>query len=93
MQVLYFGDQSVDPLNSIEDLLRESKTSLILPQCLHSALEALHLATSTLAPSTKSLFLGRDFSQLVEHIRVKEIRHAAVSSVIHCVAQLGWTIL
>ena len=93
IQVLYFGDQSVEPYDSIVDLLGQNRASNALPQFLRSAFEALQSAISALPPTEKSLFIGRDFAQLVEHVRVNGIRHAAVSSVLSCVAQLGWTIL
>ncbi len=93
MQVLYFGDQSVEPYDSILDLLKETRASNALPQFLRSAFEALQSAISPLLPIDKSLFVGRDFAQLVDHVRVNKISHAAVSSVFSCVAQLGWTVL
>lgn len=91
IQVLYFGDQSVEPYDSITDLIRENQDSKTLAQFLLSAFEALQSEISALPLDEKSLFSGRDFAHLVEHVRVNKIRHAAVSSVLCCVAQLGWT--
>ena len=91
IQVLYFGDQSIEPYNSIEDLLKEARVSNVLPQFLRVTFAALQGAVSALPPADRSLFLGRDFAQLVQHVRSNKIRHAAVSSVLSCVAQLGWT--
>ena len=93
IQLLYFGDQSIQPLNSLEDLLRETRTSNTLPQFLCSAFGALQNAVSALSPTDRSLFIGRDFGQVVQHVRAAGIRHAAVSSVLSCVTQLGWAIL
>lgn len=93
VQVLYFGDQSVEPYDSITDLIRETRASNLLAQFLQSAFEALQGAISALPPAEKSLFFGRDFAQLVEHVRANGIRHAAVSTVLSCVAQLGWTVV
>ena len=93
IHVLHFGDQTVEPYGSIEDLFREAKASTILPQLLRSCFDALQKSISALPHADRSLFAGRDFAQLAEHVRVKGIRHAAVSGVLNCVAQLGWTIL
>ena len=93
LQVLYFGDQSIEPHDSIADLLGESQSSNAVPRFLQSAYEALQSAISGLLPVNKSLFVGRDFTEILEHVRVNGIRHAAVSSVLSCVAQLGWTVL
>ena len=93
VQVLYFGDQSAEPYDSTADLLGESRASDLLSRFLQSAFEALQGVILALPPAEKSLFLGRDFTQLVEHVRANRICHAAVSTVLSCVAQLGWTVL
>lgn len=93
IQVLYFGDQSIEPYDSVTDLLGESRASIALPEFLRSAFETLQSAIPTLLSADKSLFTGRDFDQIVEHVQANGIRHAAVSSFLSCVAQLGWTIL
>ena len=93
IHVLYLGDQSVEPYNSLEDLFTEAKASILVSELLRSAFDALQEETSSLPPADRSLFVGRDFAELVEYVRAKVIRHAAVSSVLHCVAQLGWTLL
>lgn len=93
IQVLCFGDQSIEPYDSIVDLLGETRTSNALPQFLRSAFEALQKAIPALPPAEQSLFLGRDFAQLVDHVRVNGIRHAAVSTIFSCIAQLGWTVV
>ena len=93
IQVFYFGDQSVEPCNSIEDLLKEVGTSNILAQFLQITFDALESAVLALSPSGRSLFVGRDVAQLVRHVRSNGIRHTAVSSVLSCIAQLGWTVL
>ena len=93
IQVFYFGDQSVEPYDSIADLLREARASSILSLFLQSTFEALQCAILPLPPTEKSLFLGRDFAQLVDRVRVNGICHTAVSTVLSCVTQLGWTVL
>ncbi|KAL8785194.1 MAG: hypothetical protein Q9195_008727 [Heterodermia aff. obscurata] len=79
IQVFYFGDQSMEPYDSVADLLRETQASIALPEFLCSAFDTLQSAISALLPAEQSLFTGRDFGQILEYVRVNEIRHTAVS--------------
>ncbi|KAJ2977077.1 hypothetical protein NUW58_g7919 [Xylaria curta] len=91
--VFYFGDQSVEPHGSLVDLIREIQSSDLLGAFLRSCFDALLSALAFLPPEQRHLFQGRDFAQLVDHVQAHEIRHAAVNSVLSCVAQLGWLVI
>lgn len=93
IQVLFFGDHSVEPYDSIIDLFREIQNSKTLAEFLLSGFEALQSETSALPLAEKSLFTYKDFAHFVEHVQVNKIQHAAISSVLSCVAQLGWTLV
>ncbi|KAI0974689.1 hypothetical protein F4678DRAFT_485714 [Xylaria arbuscula] len=91
--VFFFGDQSVEPYVSLIDLTREIQGSELLGTFLRSCFDALLSAIAILPPAYKRLFQGRDFAQLVDHVRAHDIRHVAVTSVLSCVAQLGWLVV
>jgi hypothetical protein len=91
--VFYFGDQSTEPYNSLTDLLCESQNSDLLGTFLRSCYDALLSAIAVLPPEHRQLFQGRDFAQLVDHVQAREIRHAAVTSVLSCVTQIGWLVM
>lgn len=91
--VFYFGDQSVEPYVSLIDLIRETQNSHLLGPFLRSCFDALLSAIALLPPGHRQLFQGRDFAQLVDHVQTHEIRHAAITSVLSCVAQLGWFVV
>ncbi|KAI0877071.1 hypothetical protein GGS24DRAFT_512251 [Hypoxylon argillaceum] len=91
--VFYFGDQSVEPHVSLIDLVREIPNSNLLGAFLRSSFDELLSAVASLSPKHRQLFQGRDFAQLADHVQVHEIRHAAISSVLSCVAQLGWLLI
>ncbi|KAI1130878.1 hypothetical protein F5Y10DRAFT_288595 [Nemania abortiva] len=91
--VFYFGDQSVEPYDSLVDLVREIQNLDLLGPFLHSCFDALLSALTSLSLEHRRLFQGRDFAQLIDHVQNHEIRHAAVTSVLSCVAQLGWLII
>ncbi|KAI1377814.1 hypothetical protein F4677DRAFT_413633 [Hypoxylon crocopeplum] len=91
--VFYFGDQSTEPYVSLIDLIREIHNSDLLGTFLRSCFDALLSAITFLPPEHRRPFQGRDFAQLVDHVQTHEIRHAAITSVLSCVAQLGWLVI
>ncbi|KAI1292422.1 hypothetical protein F5Y03DRAFT_375883 [Xylaria venustula] len=91
--VFFFGDQSVEPHVSLIDLTREVQGSQLLGTFLRSCFDTLQSGISCLPPAEKHLFQGRNFAQLVDHVRAYDIRHAAVASVLSCVTQLGWLVV
>ncbi|KAI0433456.1 hypothetical protein F5Y09DRAFT_298970 [Xylaria sp. FL1042] len=91
--VFFFGDQSVEPYDSLIDLTREIHTSSLLGTFLRSCFDALLSTIALLPPEHRQLFQGRDFAQLVDHVRINEVRHAAINSVLSCVTQLGWLLI
>ncbi|KAI8635444.1 hypothetical protein F5Y19DRAFT_407791 [Xylariaceae sp. FL1651] len=91
--VFYFGDQSVEPYVSLIDLIREIQKSGLLGTFLRFCFDALLSDIALLSPEHRQLFQGRDFAQLVDHVQANDIRHAAVTSVLSCVAQLGWLVI
>ncbi|KAF2877122.1 hypothetical protein BDV95DRAFT_644000 [Massariosphaeria phaeospora] len=93
IDVLYYGDQSVEPFVSIEELVGESQKSELLDRFLHSVFKALTLEVASLPSPEKDLFSGSSFGALATLIRSKKTQNVAVSTVFSCVAQLGWTIV
>ncbi|XXH01795.1 hypothetical protein Hte_008156 [Hypoxylon texense] len=91
--VFFFGDQSAEPYDSLVDLIGEVQNSNLLATFLRSSFDALLSHIAFLDPEHRKLFQGRDFTQLVDHVKAHEIRHAAVTSVLSCVAQLGWLVI
>lgn len=93
LELLYYGDQSVQPLDSIEDLAAESQRSVLLTVFLSSAYTKLSLHVSQFPDNEKILFNETGFGPLARSIRKTKARHVTMSTVLSCVAQLGWTIL
>jgi len=93
LELLYYGDQSVEPLDSIEELVAESQNSVLLTEFLCSAYKKLTLNVSKLTHNERALFKETNFGALAQSIRKTEAHHVATSTVLSCVAQLGWTIL
>lgn len=93
IQVLYFGDQTIEPYDSVKDLLKEIGTSETLSRFLQVSFDALQRTLLSSPPTTRNLFPGRDFAELIHNVKAHGRRHAAVSSFFSCVAQLGWTLL
>lgn len=93
INVFYFGDQSAEPCVSLLDLVREAQNSDLLDTFLRSSFKELQSGITLLPPAEKTLFQGRDFAQLAEHVQSHEIRHVAVASVLSCMTQLGWLIV
>ncbi|KAK5630376.1 hypothetical protein RRF57_006091 [Xylaria bambusicola] len=91
--IFYFGDQSVEPYDSLIDLICQIPNSGLLGTFLHSCFGALQSAVACLSPEHRHLFQGRDFAQLVDHVQVHEICDAAIASVLSCVGQLGWLLI
>ena len=93
VEVFYFGDQSVEPFESIEELANESKNSRLLTEYLQTTFEALTLEVSKLTRTERSLFQACGFMELASFARKQQRRHVAISTVLSCVAQLGWTVV
>ena len=93
LELLYYGDQSVDSLESIEELVAQSQNSVLLTQFLSSAYKQLTLHALGLPHKEKILFVETGFGALVRSIRKSNASHVITSTVLGCVAQLGWTIL
>ncbi|KAJ3578716.1 hypothetical protein NPX13_g1854 [Xylaria arbuscula] len=91
--VFYFGDQSVEPYDSLIDLIRQIPGSLLLDTFLCSCFDALSSAVTSLPPRYKKLFQGRNFAQLVDHVQARGVRDATITSVLSIVAQLGWLVI
>ncbi|KAJ8133084.1 hypothetical protein O1611_g542 [Lasiodiplodia mahajangana] len=89
VNVFYFGDQSVEPYDSLIDLIREIQNSDLLGPFLRSCFDTLLSAVAALSPEQRRFFHGRDFAQLAEYAQAHSIHHAAITSVLSCVAQLG----
>jgi hypothetical protein len=93
LELLYYGDQSVDPVDSIEELVAESQNSTQLTEFLYTAYKKLTTQIAKLSHNERSLFMETSFGALVQSIRKTKAHHVATSTVLSCVAQLGWTIL
>ena len=92
VELLYYGDQSVEPLDSIEELVAESQNSALLTEFLCSAFKKLTLHISKFPHNERALFKETNFGTLAQSIRKNRTHHVATSTVLSCVAQLGWTI-
>jgi hypothetical protein len=93
LEILYYGDQSVEPLDSIEELVAESQNSVLLTEFLCSAHKKLTLHISKFPHNERTLFKETSFGAIAQSIRKSRAHHVATSTVLSCVAQLGWTIL
>ena len=80
----------MDPLASLTDLLNEAHGSTLVSAFLKSAFTALRAGIVCLPSSERELFSGRDFGELLENFRNKKTKHAAITTVLSCVSQLGW---
>ena len=90
LNVLYFGDQSVQAHDSIKALYIKAKQSVVLAEFLRSSHQALATALLDSSGPEKAVFEGKDFLELCTLNRQTCARNAAVSTVLSCVAQLGW---
>lgn len=93
LQIVYYGDQSVEAFESIEQLVIESQNSELLTEFLRSTFRALATGITALSCAERALFAGNSFDELARAIRKNGNRHVATSTVLSCVAQLGWTVL
>ena len=93
LNLLCFGDQSVQAHESIKTLCAKTRESVILAEFLRSSHQALMAAVSDLTALEKAAFASRDFVELCTLDRRKGARNAAVSSVLSCVAQIGWALV
>ncbi|KAI0509542.1 hypothetical protein F5B22DRAFT_325952 [Xylaria bambusicola] len=91
--IFFFGDQSVEPYDSLIDLIHEIPNSDLLGTFLRSCFDALQASGTCLPLEHRCLFQGRDFAQLVDHVQALGVRDAAIASVLSCVAQLGWLLI
>ena len=93
-EVLYYGDQTVEPFESVHDLIAETKNSEILSDFLHNAFSQLILEVSNLPCAEKDLFASvRDFGELARAVQNSQVNHVIITTALSCVAQLGWTFM
>jgi len=93
-EVLYYGDQTIEPFESVQDLIAETKNSEILSEFLHNAFSQLSLEVSYLPCAEKDLFTSvRDFGELARAVQSSGVNHVITLTVLSCVAQLGWTFM
>jgi hypothetical protein len=88
MDVLLFGDQTVDPKQFLTKVLRRKGCPLLV-----SFLEQVHVALQdeiSSLPSTtrKSLPAFSNIAELVERYYAAEEHHPAIESTLTCLAQL-----
>jgi hypothetical protein len=93
LDLMYFGDQSVEPFESILQLVTESRNSFALGQFLHSSFAALKRNLVQLLPVEQELFRADTFETLARSVQRSKACNAATTTVLSCVAQLGWAIL
>lgn len=93
--LLLFGDQAVKPHPSVRALYRRAKRSLFLSNFLRSSADALRAAVARLGNEDRRRFgtfdTLLDLSEIHSDVRDENgVNDAAVSTVLLCVAQLGW---
>lgn len=92
LDIFYFGDQSVEPCDSVLQLVAESRGSPSLTQFLVSSFSRLRSRVTQFYPSEQEIFRADSFEALAQSRRDRKSPHVAVITVLGCVAQLGWAI-
>lgn len=93
LEVFYFGDQSVEAHESLHALLAEAPSSCLLEQFLSTSLSQLQRAATKLPRDERLSIQCGGFEELSTRAQSKVFKSATVSSILSCVAQLGWAIL
>jgi hypothetical protein len=93
LELFYFGDQSVEPFESLLQLFAECQNSATLDEFLRSSFVRLRAHIAQLHPIEQELFRADTFEALARSIQNAKVCHPATMTVLICVAQLGWAIL
>ena len=86
--IVLFGDQTVDPCPIIKQLYRQSRDSLTLQALFRQSYDAVRREIATSEYSDRTLFPSFDSIQGLAE-KQTERHNEAVSTVLHCIAQLG----
>ena len=90
INLVLFGDQTVEKLSSIQSLVRNSKTSVGAKRFLREATDALQLNLAKLAKEDSAW--NHDISSLIglaEDNVGEENRNGVLATVLMCIGRLG----
>ena len=88
--VILFGDQTVDPYSLIKQLYRKSRKFLTLQVLFQQTSDILRQELSALEHSDRALFPSFDsILSLAEAYSQSKGHNEAISTVLHCIAQIG----
>ena len=92
--VLVFGDQTVDKLPCIENLVKLSRTSASLRRFLQAATDVVQIETTKVTLKERSSFGSFDsILSLAEYNTKQEEPDEVVSTVLMCIERLGELLL
>lgn len=92
--LLLFGDQTAQIAPVIKQLSRQSRHYLFLQILFRKATEALHREVSGLQPTERKRFSSfESILELSENYAKNGVLDAAVSTVLLCIAQLGYLLM
>ena len=93
-RLLLFGDQTVEKLPSIQNLVRVSKTSPSLRRFLREATDVIQTEVTKLSPDERKAFFAFDtLLSLAEENAKEEAPNEIVATTLMCIARLGELIL
>ncbi len=88
--LLLFGDQTVETLSSIQNLIRQSRTSPSILRFLREATDVVQTQASKLDIANQRRFLGFEtILDLAERYDEQDTPDDLVATVLMCIAQLG----
>jgi hypothetical protein len=93
-RLLLFGDQTVEKLPSIQNLVRVSRTSPSLLRFLREATDVIQTEVTKLSPDERKAFFSFDnLLTLAEENAKQEAPNEIVATTLMCIARLGELIL
>ena len=93
-RLLLFGDQTVEKLSSIKNLVRVSRNSPSLRRFLQEATDVIQTEVAGLSPDERKAFFAFDtLIALAEENAKEEVPNEIVATTLMCIARLGELIL
>ena len=88
-RVLLFGDQTVEKLPSIQDLVRVSRNSPLLRRFLQDAADVVQTEVAKLNLDTRRAFVNFDSFVTLAEENAKQDADEVVATTLMCIARLG----
>ena len=94
VRLLLFGDQTVDKLDTIRNLVNQSRTSPTLQRYLREAADVTQKEVAKLRPTERAAFYGfDDLLALAEQNAAEESPHETCATTLMSIARIGEMIL